>query len=95
MRKARRRTRKAIKRIRLSRSQVRLLADLARRLMRRAEAELYEDSDECEWKQGEDSLSCVQKSGKKCAKGKCVNVRVTVKRDGVKKTLNWCTCSDL
>ena len=56
---------------------------------------VYEDTDECERKEIDGIWKCVAKSGKTCDKGTCKFVTVTVKVDGVEKTVTYCMCSGL
>lgn len=54
----------------------------------------YEDSDECHWVKGKDDVyRCEQRPGEKCRRGVCKGITVTVKVNGVTRTVSYCECS--
>jgi hypothetical protein len=73
-----------------------LIREVVKHFGKLEENPTYDDDDEdCERKKVGNDWECVSKAGKKCKKGKCVFISITVTVDGKKKTVIYCTCSDL
>ena len=53
----------------------------------------FVDEDPCERREVDGSWKCVAKSGQQCEKGKCKFVTITIKRDGIEKTVTYCMCA--